>query len=254
MGEKCRGREAVALIRLHFIVEGQTEEGFVNDLLAPELSQHGIFADASLVTTGRNHGRQFKGGLLKYEHLARDLQRRMKQDQAADSWFTTMFDFFRLPTDFPGTSHVPKSHPARDRVACLEQSLIEDLTQRLGDLSVCRRLIPYIQLHEFEALMFSDPSGFQAAYPNNPTSVDRLHRIRTAFHSPEDINEGDATAPSKRILDVLPDYQKPVDGLLVAQRIGLAKMRKECTHFGEWVDRLLALSPNASELAGVTRP
>ena len=79
MGEKRRGREALALIRLHVLAEGQTEEGFVNEILAPELATHDIFADVHCITTGRRHGRLFRGGLTIYEHLARDLTLWMKQ-------------------------------------------------------------------------------------------------------------------------------------------------------------------------------
>ena len=104
MGKERRGWETVALIRLHFVVEGQTEEGFVNELLALELALelalHGIVADVHRITTGRRHGRLYRGGLVKYEHMARDLTLWMKQDQGIDSWFTTMVDLYRLPTDF----------------------------------------------------------------------------------------------------------------------------------------------------------
>ena len=80
MGEERGGREAGALIRLHVLAEGQTEEGFVNEVLAPELASHDVFVDVHRITTGRRHGRVFRGGLVKYEHLARDLILWMKQD------------------------------------------------------------------------------------------------------------------------------------------------------------------------------
>ena len=105
-----------------------------------------------------------------------------------------------------------------------------------------RRLIPYIQLHEFEGLLFSEPTGFLEAFPGGQSLVDRLTAIRMQFSSPEDIDDGAATAPSKRILDIAPEYEKPVAGILIAQRIGLAVIRRECRHFDDWVARLLALA------------
>ena len=66
------------------LVEGQTEEGFVNRILAPELGMYGVFADAHRITTGRRHGRAFRGGLVRYDHLANDLLLWMKQDQNQD--------------------------------------------------------------------------------------------------------------------------------------------------------------------------
>jgi hypothetical protein len=241
VGEECRGREALPLIRLHILVEGQTEESFVNRILAPELGAHDIFADAHRITTGRRYGRLFRGGLLDYEHLARDLMLWMKQDQNEDSWFTTMIDLYRLPINFPGHAATPRGSAVLARVARLEAEFGRDMTARLGDRPLSRRLLPYIQLHEFEALLFSDPSAFLEAFPDNQTAVDRLTSIRAQFDNPEEIDETPGRAPSQRILDILPDYQKPVAGVLIAQRIGLPAMRRECPHFNEWLKRLLAL-------------
>ena len=241
MGEKRCRWEAISLIRLHIIVEGQTEEGFVNEVLAPELGAQNVFADAHRITTGRRHGRSFRGGLTNYEQLSRDIELWMKQDQNENSWFTTMIDFYRLPNNFPGRPGLPQNLAARDQVEYFEAELAKDIIERLQDLPVSRRFVPYIQLHEFEALLFSEPGGFLEAFPDEQKAVDRLQQVREQFLSPEDINHGASTAPSKRILEALPDYQKPVAGLLTAQRIGLSTIRHECPHFNEWISRLLAL-------------
>lgn len=239
MGEERSGREAFALIRLHVLAEGQTEEAFINEVLAPELGANGIFADAHRITTGRRRGRLFRGGLTNYEHLARDLTLWMKQDQNEDSWFTTMIDLYRLPINFPGRATLSPALASYDRVARLEEEFRINIVDRLGNASVSRRLIPYIQLHEFEALLFSDPSGFLEAFPDGQPAVDQLTAIRGQFESPEEINEQPNGAPSSRILNLLPDYQKPVAGVLIAQRIGLPVIRGECRHFREWLSRLL---------------
>lgn len=241
MGEECCWRETLALIRLHFVVEGQTEEAFVNAILAPELGACNVFADARRIETGRRHGRLFRGGLVRYEHLAHDLTLWMKQDQNADSWFTTVVDLYALPQDFPGHAALSTLSDPFDRVARLEQEFGLDISSRLGSTPISRRLIPYIQVHEFEALLFSDSAAFVEAYPDRPQAMAALAAIRAQFSTPEDIDDNPLTAPSKRILSLLPDYQKPVAGMLIAQRIGLARMRSECRHFGEWVGRLIAL-------------
>jgi Domain of unknown function (DUF4276) len=161
-----------------------------------------------------------------------------------------MVDLYRLPRDFPGVSTLAPNLTARDRVARLERELAGDLLQRLGGLRASQRFIPYIQLHEFEALLFSDPTGFLEAFPERGDIVDRLTCIRSQFKGPEEINDGAKTAPSERILAIASGYQKPVAGLLVAKRIGLAAMRRECTHFAEWFARLLALAdPNSTGAA-----
>jgi hypothetical protein len=242
VGEKHIGGQTIPLIRLHVIVEGQTEEGFVNQLLAPELGAHGVFVDAHCITTGRHHGRVFRGGLVRYEHLANDLSLWMRQDQHEESWFTTMFDLYGLPADFPGRATVPQHLSTLARVSYLETALFEDIAQRLKNLPVSRRFIPYIQTHEFETLLFSEPAHFLEAFPDRPTLAEGLTMIRRLFNSPEEINDGPDTAPSKRILQIAPEYEKPVAGLLVAQRIGLPTMRRECAHFDQWVARLLALA------------
>jgi hypothetical protein len=243
VGEERRWREAVPLIRLHIIVEGQTEETFANDVLAPDLGEAGLFVDAHSITTGRRHGRLFRGGLVRYEHLANDLSLWMKQDQHPDSWFTTMVDLYGLPAGFPDRDALPDNLTAAQRTARLEQALAEDIGRRLNGLPVSRRFVPYIQLHEFEALLFSEPAAFLEAFPGQQMLADKLSAIRLQFDSPEDINDGPETAPSKRILGLAPDYEKPVAGLLIAKRIGLARIRQECAHFNDWITRLLALAP-----------
>ncbi len=249
MGEERGRREALALIRLHILAEGQTEEGFVNELLAPALAEHDVVADVRCITTGRHRGAVFRGGLMSYEHLARDLTLWMKEDQKPDAWFTTMVDFYALPNNFPGLATVPRTLAAPDRVAGLEEELRRDIVARLTDLPVSRRFIPYIQLHEFEALPFSDPTAFLEAFPDNARAVHRLAGIRARFRDPEAINDNPHTVPSRRILEIFPDYQKPVAGLLIAQRIGLTAIRRECQHFDAWVRRLLALTGRTTTAA-----
>jgi hypothetical protein len=242
VGEERARREALTLIRLHVLAEGQTEEGFVNNILAPELGGRDILVDVHRVTTGRHRGAVFRGGLVNYEHLAKDLTLWMKGDPNEDSWFTTMVDFYALPRDFPGLAALPPTLPALERVAVLETELQSDIMTRLSNVAISRRFIPYIQLHEFEALLFSDPAAFLEAFPSGARAVERLDAIRVQFPNPEDIDDKPQTAPSKRILDLLPGYQKPVAGLLIAQRIGLAAIRAVCPHFDAWLTRLLALA------------
>jgi Domain of unknown function (DUF4276) len=237
----------LSLIRLHVLAEGQTEEGFVNGILKPALAAHNVFVDAHRITTGRHRGRLFRGGLTNYEHLARDLTLWMKQDQNEDSWFTTMVDFYALPSDFPGLATCPSAGIAYNRIRHLETELGRDIVGRMGGLPVTKRLIPYIQLHEFEALLFSDPAAFREVFPHKPSAIAQLAAVRARFPTPEDIDDDPRTHPSRQILDVLPDYEKAVAGLLIAQRIGLPVIRRECGHFNEWLTRLLTLlSPKAA--------
>ena len=152
-----------------------------------------------------------------------------------------MIDLYGLPADFPGRESVPPALPAAGRARQHEAALASDIAARLGPLPVGRRLIPYLPLHEFEALLFSDPPAFAAAFPDRPDAIKPLQAIRDGFSDPEAIDDGPTTAPSKRLLGILPGYEKSVAGILSAQRIGLATLRRECRHFDAWVTRLSAL-------------
>ncbi|MBV8361491.1 MAG: DUF4276 family protein, partial [Deltaproteobacteria bacterium] len=105
------------------------------------------------------------------------------------------------------------------------------------DSIISRRFIPYIQLHEFEALLFSDPDKFLYAFPDAGSAIEELHAIRVRYGGPEDI-DGDE-APSQKVLRVLPDFVKTVSGILIAKRIGLTVFRRECPHFDGWITKLL---------------
>lgn len=143
--------------RLHVLAEGQTEEAFVNQVLAPHLAGHGVVTDVRCVTTRRDRHRLdivHRGGLRDYGKVQRDLQRWMAEDR--DAVFTTMLDLYALPRDFPGFADAARSADPYERVRRIEQALGEDIGQH--------RLIPYIQLHEFEALLLSDPEKFDWHY------------------------------------------------------------------------------------------
>jgi hypothetical protein len=218
------------VIRLHAVVEGQTEESFVNQVLAPELGARHIFIDAHCVTTGRRRMSPDRGGIQRYIQLKKDLVIWMKQERGRDVRFTTMVDLHRLPLDFPGYDDCKRRSDPHTRAECMENHLQADIQDD--------RLVPYIQLHEFEALLFSDVRMFEIAFPSQASEVSRLKSVRDDFPSPEHINDRPDQSPSKRILDVIPEYEKIVSGVSIVQHIGLPVLRKECTHFGRWLDQL----------------
>lgn len=225
------------LVRLRAVVEGQTEESFINNLLAPVLGARNIFIDAHRVTTGRKRGRVHRGGISRYTQLRDDLVIWMKQDQGADARFTTMVDLYRLPDDFPGYDECRRKIDPFERVRCLEDKLRHDIEDY--------RFLPYIQLPEFEALLFAQVTAFEGGFPDLPNLVADLTAIRNGFESPEHINEHPDQSPSARILQLIPSYVKPVSGLLIVQNVGLVTLRNECSHFGEWMTRLEQLASAA---------
>lgn len=222
-------------VRLHFIVEGQTEETFVNQVLGPHLATLSIWTKARRVMTSRQHGVKYRGGIKRYAQAESDIKAWMIEDRNSDARFTTMFDLYRLPTDFPGYKDAAQISDPYQRVTALEEALGEDIADR--------RFIPYLQLHEFEALLLSDPQKLDSQFSDRSTGIQRLVELASTFNSPELINDGNTTAPSKRITHEIPEYErrKQSAGPIVAGKIGLATLRSKCEHFGEWLKSLEAL-------------
>lgn len=224
------------MIRLHVIAEGQTEETFVNKVLKLHLAQFNVFADVRCVETSRSRRRIYRGGLLDYGRAKRDIERWMKEDHGSDVRFTTLFDLYHLPNDFPRFEEAKRQTHPPARVEFLEQAFAEDLPQP--------RFVPYIQLHEFEALILSDPERMKREFIGREDSIHRLAEMSSRYESPELIDDGETTAPSKRIIAALPDYKwrKPTAGPNVARAIGLETLRGKCPHFSKWLVSLESLA------------
>jgi len=220
------------MIRLHIIVEGETEKEFVDEVLMPELCPLGIIPDARCVETSRKGGRKYSGGGINrhYIRLKNDIMNWIKEDRNADARFTMMIDFYRLAPDFPGYEESRKQKTVQDQVKILETRFFEEINYY--------RFIPYIQIHEFEALLFTEPKKFASIYPNRQAQIQQLIDIRSQFSSPEEINQGFETAPSKRIKAILPEYDKKIAGSLIALEIGLKKLCDENQDFKEWIEKL----------------
>ena len=130
----------------------------------------------------------------------------------------------------------------------LEEHLEEEIQKKVSDQWDRRKVIPYVQKHEFEGLLFSGVRAFSTLSYSTDRGLEELERIRAMFPTPEEINDNPNTAPSKRIKNVLPEYQKVVDGTLVATEIGLDTIRAECPRFASWLGRLESLThPSASD-------
>jgi hypothetical protein len=222
-------------MRLHVVVEGQTEETFVRRVLAPHLGTFSVWADARSVMTARKHGAIYKGGLPSYALARKDILLWMKDDRNADAAFTTMFDLYGLPMDFPDYDKAKRQSDCRQRVATLEAAMKADIGPP--------RFTPYIQLHEFEALILADPQKLDCQFIEYDEAIRNLVAMAGSFESPELIDDGDETAPSKRIIREIAAYEgmKASAGPLIAERIGMATLRAKCQHFAEWLSNLEAV-------------
>ncbi|MEG2243767.1 MAG: DUF4276 family protein, partial [Muribaculaceae bacterium] len=108
-------------------------------------------------------------------------------------------------------------------------------SEKIGD----NRFIPYIQLHEFEALLFSNNNGFEYFYDEIISS--QTNKIINQYRNPEDINTTPNGAPSKRILAIKKDYDKVIEGNLIAMEVGINSILKECPRFKSWIDNLIQM-------------
>ncbi len=210
------------------LVEGQTEEAFVNQVLAPALLPVNVSVIPTVVVTKVVRGQASRrGGFPSYEKVKRDLQRLLNDSSAA--LVTTMFDYYALPPTFPGMANRPTGLPSFDRARHVEAELEADLKHP--------RFRAYLSIHEFEAALFAD---LERCPFLEARAAKRLASARAGALTPEHINDGPSTAPSKRILLAFPHYRKVLHGVQGTQAIGLPKLRAECPHFGDWVAALEA--------------
>ena len=221
------------MTRLCFRVEGQSEQAFVRNVLAPHFAQYNVIVTEVLPTAlTRKRGRVHRGGLRSYEPLKNDCLRMLKADQNLDVSFTTMIDLYGLPRTFPGYQEAVTKNDAYERVALLERAFEKDI----GD----PRFIAYIQLYEFEALLFSQPEAVGRYFEQPKRLTASLVGLRDEIGNPELIDDGEDSAPSRRIGKAIPDYSraKATAGPIIARAIGIPTMRRECAHFNQWLTKL----------------
>jgi hypothetical protein len=223
--------------RLLIHVEGQTEETFVNEVLAPHLHRQG-YQRVSARLIGNARLRQRRGGIRAWSSVKTDIIRHLKEDPSA--FATTLVDYYGLPRTGD------KAWPSRDcatslpfdsKATCVESALEQDLVRSMGADFDPRRFIPFVIMHEFESLLFSDCAAFSRGIHRQEMAAE-FQTIRDAFRSPEEIDDSPETCPSRRILDLIPNYEKPLLGTLAVLEIGLPAIRAECPHFDQWVKRL----------------
>ena len=211
----------LSLIRLAIVVEGPTERSFVGQVLAAHLRPLRI--DARPILIGRASGHQ-GGGSVNVPRLAAN----MSQLYWSFEVVTSLVDFYGFERKDDAT------------VDMLEKAILDDVKSRIRHSWDGRKVLPYVQKHEFEALLFADVDAFSAINAP-PNSIDELRAVPSRFATPEDIDDNPATAPSKRIAAAITNYDKVVAGAMVAKEIGLEAMRSTCPRFAAWLARLESL-------------
>lgn len=219
----------------HVIVisEGATEHTFIKRTLAPYLAQRNVYLTAPIIGKPGH-----KGGSTKFHRAKRDILNFLKQ--RSDTIITTFFDYYGLDHNWPGRRQAATLLHAVDKAKHLENATLEAICNLTSAVNTKERFIPFFAMHEFEALLFSDPDRLAQMLV---VDVRIIQNICISFNNPEEINDDPITAPSKRILQLAPAYRKIVDGNEIIADIGLNHIRGKCPHFNDWLERLEELSP-----------
>jgi len=213
--------------RFIIICEGQTEQSFCNEVLKPYFSSLEIFLETP--TIKKTHG-----GIVRWSALKYQIEQHLLEDKTA--YLTTLIDYYGLHAyhGFPRWKEAEKTMDRIEKVNIIENGMANDIRENLR-----RRFVPYIQLHEFEGILFSDLSVFDTNFETNEfIDYEYLKATIRDYPNPELINDGKETAPSKRLKRQIKGYNKQVYGALLALETGLDTIRKKCPRFNNWISQI----------------
>jgi len=212
---------------LNILVEGPTEKEFVNNLIYPHLLALNI-SNVRPITIETSPG--YKGGDVRYEARYKSNIVNLLRGKE-DMIVTSLIDFYKLRSDFPKYEEAKKIADVEARIEFLEDACFTDIADN--------RFIPYIQLHEFEGLLFADTKGFDLFTDLPAASKKELIGIVNSYQNPELINEGVNTAPSVRLKRLIQPYNKPLYGNIIALENGFDSILQKCPRFKAWIDTLI---------------
>lgn len=215
---------------INAIVEGQTEQQFIKEVLAPYLSTKSVSLYAAIL---RKPGEN--GGDVRFSRAKNDIEKFLKQRD--DTQVTIMLDYYGIRSDWPGYDDSKKQKTHAKKHAHLIQKTMEEVQRLFENQNAQTRFIPYFSMYEIEALYFCNPTVLSQAISVNKKEIDK---ILAECGEPEKINDSSATAPSKRLRKLSHGFRKTSTGLTIAQNIGIQAMRDACPLFDAWVTQLEA--------------
>ncbi len=213
--------------RVIIVCEGQTEQAFCNDVLQSHFNSQGIYIEYP--TIKKTHGGVVNWAALKYQ-----IEKHLLEDKQVI--VTTLIDYYGIHKHhkYPKWEEANLKTNSSERMEILESAMRMDIAENLQT-----RFEPYIQLHEFEGLLFSDPIVFNNNFEEHEfLDYDYLIQTIRDNPNPELINNGHKTAPSKRLSRIISGYNKVIHGSLLAQEIGLAKIRSKCPRLNQWINKI----------------
>lgn len=229
-------------INIYIVVEGQTEQTFVRDVLAPQIAYKGIYLHPALIGKPGH-----KGGVIQFDRAKIDICNFLKQRN--DTYISTMFDYFRIDSKWPGKAEVLQqirngaTLTAIHKAKILETATRNEIVRALSGCDSENRFVPYIEMHEFEALLFSNVDILA-----EKTGIDASHirKIIQKYNNPEEINDDPVKVPSERLKALKNGYRKVAMGKTVSDAIGIQAIRRQCPHFNNWLTKLEHLKGGAN--------
>ncbi len=213
--------------RVIIVCEGQTEQSFCKELLQPYFNNSFIYLENPTI-------KKTMGGIVNWQALKHQIELHLLQDTSAI--VTTFIDYYGIYKHhrYPFWDEAEKINDKNERISKIEQAMKSDVEK-----SISNRFIPYIQLHEFECFIFSDETIFEKRFDAKELlNLQYLKKTCVEYATPELINQGNETAPSKRLTKHISGYQKTIDGIEMTKQIGLNRIIETCPRFKNWISTI----------------
>lgn len=213
--------------RVIIICEGETEREFCQNVLAPHLIHHNIHIQAPLI-------KKIMGGIVKWDVLKKEIETHLQEPNVI---VTTFIDYYGLyqKYSFPNWEDAEKIADKNTRMDFLENAMRDSISE-----TVRHRYIPYLQLHEFEGLLFNDIQIFHEQVPKAElVGLAELEKTFRDYDNPEMINNSKETSPSHRLKRIIKGYNKPLYGHYFAEAIGIDRIRLKSPRFNEWIKKII---------------
>ncbi len=213
--------------RVIVICEGETEKEFCKKTLSPYFFPKNILIEPPLI-------KKSMGGIVKWGELKKQILHHLKNEP--DAYVTTLIDYYGLYSkyEFPNWDKSLKIADKNKRIDFLEMEMASNI-----DDAIRHRYIPYMQLHEFEGLLFNEIKMFFEQIPQNELVVlKELKATLQDYENPEMINDTKETSPSHRLERIISGYNKVVYGNILAEAIGLDKIRSKSPRFDNWLKKI----------------
>lgn len=207
------------------LVEGPTEQKFIKEILAPYLVRKSIFMTPIVISKSGQ-----KGGDIRFERVKNDIGLHLKQRQ--DTFLTLFVDFYGTKADWPGLAEAKGQASAQKKAEFFNLATKEKIDDLYRNFQTDRRFIPYVSMHEFEALLFCQP---EILAKQLSIKLSAIEKILTECGVPEEINDSYDTAPSRRLEKLYKGFKKTTNGIMIAKEIGIDGMRQACSLFDAWL-------------------